>query len=94
MFYQGVDIRVGNKIEYKDDVWIVETRMHRTPGKGHAMVQLRIRSLTSGRTDEVRSIPLKKSRKRLSKTKKCSFFIKMNRVIISWIMKLMIKYFV
>lgn len=51
---QGNDMRIGTKIEYEGDAWIVEKVQHRTPGNLRAFVQVRMRSLTSGRGTEVR----------------------------------------
>jgi elongation factor P len=50
MLIKAIDLRPGVKIEHNDDVWVVMEFMHRTPGKGNAVVQARIRSLTSGRS--------------------------------------------
>lgn len=50
MFIKATDLRADNKIEHKNDVWVVMEVMHRTPGKGQAIVQAKIRSLTSGRS--------------------------------------------
>ena len=50
MFIKATALRTGNKIELKNDVWVVMETMHRTPGKGNALVQVRVRSLTTGRS--------------------------------------------
>ena len=54
MFIKATDLRVGNKIEYKNDIWVVMESLHRTPGKGQAMMQVRLRSLTTGRSTNER----------------------------------------
>ena len=50
MYIKATDLRTGNKIELNGDLWVVMETMHRTPGKGRAMMQVRIRSLTTGRS--------------------------------------------
>lgn len=54
MHVQAVDLRNGSKIEYNNDVWVVVERVHRTPGNWRALIQTRLRSLTNGRSTEVR----------------------------------------
>jgi elongation factor P len=57
MFYKGTEIRAGNKIEHAGDIWVVLDVMHRTPGKGNALIQAKIRSLTTGRSQNERFKP-------------------------------------
>lgn len=57
MFYKGTEIRAGNKIEHAGDIWVVLDVMHRTPGKGNALVQAKIRSLTTGKSQTERFKP-------------------------------------
>lgn len=47
---QGNDLRPGAKIIYEGDAWVIEKVTHRTPGNLRAFVQVRMRSLTSGRS--------------------------------------------
>lgn len=54
MFIKATSLRVGNKIQHNDDIWVVMEMTHRTPGKGNAVVQVRIRSLTTGRSTNER----------------------------------------
>jgi len=54
MYIQATSIRNGNKLEFDDDVWVVLSFQHRTPGKGNACMMLKVRSLTSGASKEVR----------------------------------------
>lgn len=54
MFIQATNLRTDRKIEYEDDVWVVRSFQHRTPGKGQACMQVKIRSLTTGSAKEVR----------------------------------------
>ena len=50
----AVQIRKGNVILYKGDPHRVLEYQHRTPGKGAAIVRLRLRNLKSGASYEVR----------------------------------------
>ena len=54
MQIQATSIRAGSKLEFDDDIWVVLSFQHRTPGKGTACMQLKVRSLTSGSGKEVR----------------------------------------
>lgn len=54
MIYKGTELRAGMKIEYNDDIWIIMDVTHRTPGKGQALIQARLRSLTTGRSTNER----------------------------------------
>ena len=54
MILQATSIRTGNKLEFDDDIWIVMSFQHRTPGKGNACMMLKVRSLTTGASKEVR----------------------------------------
>ncbi len=54
MLIQATSIRSGNKLEFDDDIWVVHSFQHRTPGKGQACMQVKVRSLTSGSSKEVR----------------------------------------
>lgn len=56
----ALDLRAGTKIEYNDDAWVVTKMEHRTPGKGNAVVQTRLRSLTDGRNTEIRFMSTEK----------------------------------
>lgn len=58
MFFKATDLRAGHKIEHAGDIWSVMDVTHRTPGKGNALVQAKIRSLTTGRsqTERFRSV--------------------------------------
>ncbi len=47
---KAIELRKGSKIEHKDDVWVVTDTTHRTPGKGQAVVQVRLSSLTVDRS--------------------------------------------
>lgn len=66
MFLKATELRAGHKIEHAGDIWITLDVTHRTPGKGNALVQAKIRSLTTGRqqverfrsVDSVRRAPL------------------------------------
>lgn len=57
MFFKGTELRAGHKIEHAGDIWVVLDVMHRTPGKGNALVQAKIRSLTTGRSQTERFKP-------------------------------------
>lgn len=57
MYYKGTEIRAGHKIEHDGDIWVVMDVMHRTPGKGNALIQAKIRSLTTGRSQTERFKP-------------------------------------
>jgi elongation factor P len=48
------NLRPGNKIVYDNEAWTVMEFKHRTPGKGQAVVQIRMRNLIDGRTSEAR----------------------------------------
>lgn len=54
MAIKATDLRAGSKIHLNDDIWVVMETMHRTPGKGQAVMQVRIRSLTSGKSQNER----------------------------------------
>lgn len=54
MFIQATNLREGSKIQHEDDAWIVLSFQHRTPGKGQACMQVKLRSLTTGSSKEVR----------------------------------------
>lgn len=54
MQIQATSIRPGQKIEFDDDIWLVHSFQHRTPGKGQACMQLKVRSLTTGAGKDVR----------------------------------------
>jgi len=54
MIYKGTELRPGHKIEYNGDIWVVMDVTHRTPGKGQALIQARLRSLTTGRSTNER----------------------------------------
>ncbi len=54
MFIKSTDLRVGHKIEHNNDLWVVMETMHRTPGKGNALMQVRLRSLRTGRSTNER----------------------------------------
>jgi elongation factor P len=57
MFFKGTEIRAGHKIEHAGDIWLVMDVTHRTPGKGNALIQAKIRSLTNGRSQTERFKP-------------------------------------
>jgi elongation factor P len=50
----GNAIRTGMIIRWKDDLYRVTYSMHRTPGNLRGFVQTKLKSITSGRTDEYR----------------------------------------
>jgi len=50
----GNAIRTGMVIRWKDDLYRVTYSMHRTPGNLRGFVQTKLKSITSGRTDEYR----------------------------------------
>lgn len=54
MQIQATSLRNGTKIEFENDVWVVQSFLHRTPGKGQACMQVKIRSLTTGQGREAR----------------------------------------
>ena len=54
MMIQATSLRNGHKIEVEDDIWVIQSFTHRTPGKGQACMQVKVRSLTSGMGKEMR----------------------------------------
>jgi elongation factor P len=54
MFYSATNIRVGHIIEYNNDLYKVLAATHITPGKGNAVMQIKMRNLKTGNQTEVR----------------------------------------
>jgi len=54
MFYSATNIRVGHIIEYNNDLYKVLAATHITPGKGNALMQIKMRNLKTGTQTEVR----------------------------------------
>lgn len=48
------DLRKGNVIRYNGEPQLIMDLMHRKPGKGHAVVQAKMRNLRTGRSGEYR----------------------------------------
>jgi elongation factor P len=46
------DIRNGMCIEYNNDIYVIVEFQHVKPGKGNAFVRTKLKSMTSGRTNE------------------------------------------
>lgn len=49
MQMKALDLRNGSRIEMDGDVYVVTAHEHHTPGKGRAVVRLKIRHVRSGR---------------------------------------------
>src|SRR3546814_20140778 len=54
MKISGVDIRPGNIIEYEGGIWRAVKIQHTQPGKGGAYMQVELKNLIDGRTNNVR----------------------------------------
>ena len=53
-------LRKGQAIKVKGDTGVILDLVHRTPGKGNALVMATIRSFASGKTKDIRFIPSEK----------------------------------
>ena len=54
MYYSATNIRPNHIIEYNGDPYKVMTSTHITPGKGNALMQIKMRNLKTGTQIEVR----------------------------------------
>lgn len=51
---RAVEIRVGNILDHKDDLWCVTKTMHTKPGKGGAFMQVEMKSVVGNTKQNVR----------------------------------------
>ena len=47
-------VKVGNVIEYQNNLWLVLKREHTMPGKGGAFVQLELKDIVNGTKSNTR----------------------------------------
>lgn len=57
MKIKAIQVRKGNIIEYKGDLYRVTESIHVTPGKGPAMMQIKMKRLSDGTNGEQRFRP-------------------------------------
>lgn len=57
MKIKAINVRKGNVIQYKDDLYRVTEYVHVTPGKGQAVIQLKMKRLSDGNNAEQRFRP-------------------------------------
>ena len=57
MKIKAIQLRRGNVIMYKDDLFVITDFMHVTPGKGPAFFQTKMKSIKSGSNAEHRYRP-------------------------------------
>jgi len=57
MKIKAIQIRKGNVIEYKGDLYRVTEAIHVTPGKGQALMQIKMKRLSDGTNAEHRFRP-------------------------------------
>ena len=47
-------LKVGNVIEYQNQLWVILKREHTMPGKGGAFIQVEIKDIVNGTKSNVR----------------------------------------
>ncbi len=55
MTVRATELRKGDVIIYNDDLWVITEYHHHTPGNLRAIIQMKTKSLKTGRTDSIRA---------------------------------------
>ena len=85
----AIDLRAGHAFKYNDSVWQVLEQDFMKPGKGNAVMRVRMKDLRSGSIINTTLNPNNKYEKCMIDKKICYSLISMVIHMYSWIMKLM-----
>jgi len=76
MYITATQIREGMVLKIEDELYIVTWRFHRTPGKGDACIQTKLKNISSGKNMEYRFRSSDKAEKADLETKEMQYLYK------------------